>query len=104
MKRMMLIDGADVWGLHATYGFPLELSLPILADRGYIPTWDKLFAAAEADGANPERLLRRVYEIVGDAYDSETATAIRDGFDAGKHKRTPVKIDVAAPTVHLAKP
>ena len=72
-----LVDGARIWELHATHGFPLEMSIPMLADRGYVPTWDRLFAAAERDGANRDRLKRRIHETMGDAYDAETATEMR---------------------------
>lgn len=76
-----LIDGAEVWKLHATYGFPLEMSLPILADRSYIPTWDSLLLAADKDGADLPRLCRRLHDAVGDAYPAETALHIREGLD-----------------------
>lgn len=72
-----VIDGAEVWKLHATFGFPLELSLPLLADRGYVPAWDRLLGAAGADGANVPRLLRQLHEIVGDAWPVGVATEIR---------------------------
>lgn len=74
---MNLVRGEVVWRLHATHGFPLEVSIPLLADRGYCPTWLDLIAAAETDGAKRGPLLRRLDPIIGDSYDAETAAAIR---------------------------
>jgi len=77
---MKVVDGALVWKLHATYGFPLELSLPILADRGLVPAWDRLLDAAAADGADVARLIRRLDESCGDAYPPDMADFIRAGL------------------------
>lgn len=78
--RRLLVDGAEVWKLHATHGLPLEISIPMLADAGHIPTWDRLVEAAERDGTNRERLMRRLHDIVGDAFDVGTAAAIREAL------------------------
>lgn len=72
----MLIDGSFVWKLHATYGVPVEISFDLLAEKGLIPIWDQLFAAAKKDGANLERLKERVLIAVRDSYDRETASEI----------------------------
>ena len=74
---MMLIDGAALWRLHAQDGFPLEMSLPELAARGAVPTWDALLRAAEADGANLSRLATRLHEVIGDAWPPDVAAEIR---------------------------
>ena len=79
---MRLVRGEVVWRLHATHGFPLELSIPLLADRGLCPTWFDLLAAAERDGAKRSALVRRIMDIVGDAFDPETAHAIRTKLEA----------------------
>lgn len=76
---MKIVPGAKVWALHATHGFPLELSLPLMAAKyDALPSWLPLLEAAQADGANMERLVRRIAEIAGEAYDPETAKVIRD--------------------------
>jgi hypothetical protein len=63
--------------MHATHGLPLEVLLPLLADRGVFPTWDALFRAALADGANLERLHRQIDQAIGDAWAPATAQVIR---------------------------
>jgi hypothetical protein len=73
-----LIRGCEVWKWHATHGFPLEVSLPLLAERGYVPTWDTLWVSAMKDGANPQTLLRRLQAAVMDAYGREVGQLISD--------------------------
>ena len=65
------------WRMHATHGISLDLSLPVLADEGFIPAWDLLFEAAAKDGANLSRLSSRICEIVVDVYPPRVAKAIR---------------------------
>ena len=62
------VDGAKVWRLHATEGFPLELSIPLLADRGAYPRWMELVQAALHDGVNPKAFERRLGDICRDSY------------------------------------
>lgn len=78
---MKVIDGEIVWRLHATHGFPLELSVPILAARGLVPAWDRIVDAAEKDGANIRRLYNRLREVVGESYPPEFARNVRYGLD-----------------------
>lgn len=73
---MNLIDGHRIWNLHATHGFPLELSIPELADQGYIPTWVPLLKAAERDGTNMERLVEKICSACYDGYKKEVADII----------------------------
>lgn len=89
MRHYCLVDGERIWWLHATHGFPLEFSIPMLADRGYVPTWDRLVGAAQADGANMEHLGRRLSHAVGDGYPPEFAAEVR--------KRMPALIQRYAP-------
>lgn len=72
-----LVSGKAVWDLHATHGYPLEMSLADLADRRAVPEWDQLLLAAKADGTNIPRLLRRLDDAVADAYPPEIASVIR---------------------------
>lgn len=73
-----LIDGAKVWEMHATHGFVVDLAIPELARKGFIPTWDKLILAAAKDGANLRVLVRRLQGIVIDSYPREFAFVIRE--------------------------
>jgi hypothetical protein len=75
---MYHLDGEGLWWLHATHGFPLEFSIPMAAERGYVPTWDRFFLAAKRDGANLPVLARRVSDAVGDGYPAEFATGFRE--------------------------
>lgn len=76
---MKVIPGELVWCLHATHGFPLELSLPILAAKyDAIPAWRELLDAARADGTNLDRLVRRIQEVAGEAYPPEAASHVRE--------------------------
>lgn len=75
---MTVIDGADVWALSATIGLPLEMSLSLLCDKDCVPSWDRLLEAAQKDGTNMSRLLRRLHEMVGDAYPPDAAAVIRE--------------------------
>lgn len=70
------VDGALVWKLHATYGFPLELSVPFLWDRGFMPTWKELIDAAERDGMKTIR--DRLSAVFGDAYPPDMAREMRE--------------------------
>jgi len=63
--------------MHATHGFPLELSLPILAGKGYVPAWDRLLEAARRDGANIARLVSRICSLAGETYGPQGARHIR---------------------------
>lgn len=72
---MPLIDGAKVWHLHATHGFPLEMSIPLLWDRGIIPTWKELIDSAKRDGA--KRIKDRLSAIIGDTYPPEMKAEMR---------------------------
>lgn len=71
-----IVDGAQLWALHATRGFPIELSIPLLAAQGYVASWDALLEAAKRDGANMDRLTDRLCEAVADAYPHPIATVI----------------------------
>jgi len=84
---MVLIDGAEVWKLHATHGFPLDFSIPLIADREGMITWDRLIAAATRDGVNVARLLRQLQDIVGDAYPPSVAEEIRRRLPLLTHRR-----------------
>lgn len=75
---MRVIDGAEVWSLHATHGFPIDVSIPMLADRGYVPAWTQLLAAAEQDGANMPRLIDRLIMAVRDGYEPAVARVIAE--------------------------
>jgi hypothetical protein len=75
---MKCVPGNEVWKWHATHGFPLEMSLPLLAERGYVPTWDTLWEGAMKDGANPQTLLRRLQAAAMDAYGREVGQLISD--------------------------
>jgi len=70
------IPGTEVWRWHATHGVPLEISLPMLADRGLVPTWDTLLDSARKDGANAKTLVRRLQSAVQDAYGKEVGREI----------------------------
>lgn len=63
-----------MWKLHATHGFPIELSIPLIAERGWMIDWMGLMDAAKRDGAN---VTNRLWDIVGDAYPPEIAEGIR---------------------------
>jgi alanyl-tRNA synthetase len=76
-----LIDGEKVWYLHATHGFVVELSLPLLADRGFIPTWDRILDAAESDGVNIRRLVERLKIAAEDAYEPRVSRRVKKGLD-----------------------
>jgi len=65
---MELIDGKIVWELYATYGVPLEVIIPRLAEENVIPTWDTLLNYAEKDGANLSRLINRLKDLIEDSY------------------------------------
>ena len=73
---MELIDGEQVWAWHATYGFPLEMSLTILAERGFVPTWDRLLESAKKDGTNLPRLIDRIIAAAYDAYGEDVGGII----------------------------
>ena len=77
---MKLIDGAKIWELHATHGFPIEFSIPLLAERGYCPTWVELVRTALKDGVNLPRLLDRLDSVIGDSYAPGVAAEIRARF------------------------
>ena len=72
-----LIDGEKVWFWHATHGIPIEFSIPEIAKRGYIPTWDKLLIAAMHDGADIPKLIRRLQGIAVDSYSYDFAKVIQ---------------------------
>lgn len=78
---MKVIDGAAIWRLHAQDGFPVEFSLPMLADRNAVPSWDRLLESAKSDGANILKLVDRLKLAVSDAYAPEAAGHIHRGLD-----------------------
>lgn len=72
--------GREVWALSATHGMPLEMVLPMMWDQfEALPTWAELLEAAGADGANRDRLLRRLHAIAGD-YPPDIAAGVRAGL------------------------
>lgn len=73
---MTLVDGAAIWTLHATHGFPVDLSIPMLASEDCVPTWVPLLEAARRDGADMERLVTRLCEAVSDGYPPDIAAVI----------------------------
>jgi len=73
-----LIQGERVWEIHATHGFVLDICLVELANEGYIPTWDTLLTAAQKDGTNIPRLVKRICQIAEDAYPKRVADVIKD--------------------------
>ena len=75
---MRLVSGAEVWRWHATHGVPLEISLPMLADRGLVPTWDTLLDYAHKDGANEKTLIRRLQSAAQDAYGKDVGRVISE--------------------------
>jgi hypothetical protein len=79
------IDGKVVWDLHATHGLPIEFSIPIIALRGQVPTWESFFRAAKTDGANLRRLADRVAMAVKDSYPRDFALEVE--------KRLPLLLD-----------
>jgi len=84
-KRIMMytfIDGETVWKIHATHGFPLELSIPELAERGFMVTWLELLIAAQKDGANLETLIARLEAIACDSYPKHISGPILERFAA----------------------
>ena len=79
-----VVDGKTVWVWHATHGFPLELSLPLLYAEGRVPSWDRLIAAARADGANVRGLLRRLVDTIRDNYSAGDAQVICARLEASQ--------------------
>lgn len=78
---MTLIDGALVWKMKATHGLPLDMALVVLAKQGMVPTWDRLFDAAEKDGTNIPKLIRECQFYVKEAYFEPDAKAINSRLD-----------------------
>lgn len=78
---MRVIDGAEVWRLHAEMGFPLDLSVPMLWDEGEVPSWDRLLTAAAKDGANLPRLVERLKMAVRDCATASDAKYVARGLD-----------------------
>jgi alanyl-tRNA synthetase len=75
---MNILDGKVIWSLHATHGFPLEISIPMIADKGFVPSWDRLLNAAKKDGTNIDRLVGRLQDIARDAYAEPTSNIIAE--------------------------
>ena len=75
-RYTVCVPGDQLWALHATHGLPLEVALPLLADRGYVVSWLDLLAAAERDGANRPRLIRRLRDIITDSYEPDFAREV----------------------------
>lgn len=75
---MKVVSGAEVWRWHATHGVPLEISLPMLADKGLVPTWDALLDSARKDGANEKTLIRRLQSAALDAYGRDDGSVISE--------------------------
>lgn len=80
----MTLSGRQVWSWHATHGVPIELSIPLLADRGVMVTWQELLTAANEDGANWLTLIPRLQGVVTDAYAGEVASVINNRLDGIK--------------------
>ena len=78
---MKLIDGKVIWELHATHGFALELSLPLIFDAGFYPTWYELLSEAQKDGTNVPKLIARLKEIVSDTLPIDDVEKIHAGLD-----------------------
>ncbi len=64
--------------MHGTHGFVLDICLVELANKGFIPTWDTLLIAADKDGTNIPRLVKRICQIAEDAYPKEVCDIIKD--------------------------
>lgn len=96
------VDGAFLWRMHAQEGFPLELSLPILAGRGQLPTWEPLMRAAIADGMRPERIAARLDAIVGEMFPPAEAGLVRQRLSllAARVAATPPESPESAPDAH----
>jgi len=75
---MTPINGALVWSLHATHGLPLEISIPMLAERGFVPTWCDILCAAARDGCQWTVLIPRLQDAVADSYPQDYANVVRD--------------------------
>jgi alanyl-tRNA synthetase len=73
---MMLIDGAVIWKLKATHGMPLDMTLDLFWSRRMLPTWAPLLKAAQKDGANIERLVKEIRQIVSNTYPTKIADHI----------------------------
>lgn len=77
-KLKYLIDGAEVWKMHATHGIAIETTIPELAEKGYVPTWDKLLNAAMQDGTDIPQLVRRLQGIAVDSYPPKFAKVVQE--------------------------
>ncbi len=73
---MKIYDGEALWALHATYGFPIEFTIPLCADRGMVPSWEPFFRAAQKDGTNMRKLADRTMMAVQDGYPKDIAVEI----------------------------
>lgn len=73
---MQVIDGGMLWGLKATHGLPLDISLMRCAQDGMVPAWDTLFEAAKKDGADIAKLARELCFYVKEAYEPDYAKVV----------------------------
>ena len=73
---MKLVDGGELWKLHATHGIPIEIGLIVAQQRGFIPTWDRIVTEAEKDGTNIPRFKRRLLSACRDVYPPDVCSRL----------------------------
>ena len=79
---MKPISGALVWTLHATHGLPFEISIPMLAERGLVPTWHDVLCAASKDGCQWTVLIPRLQDAAMDSYPQDYARVVCERLQA----------------------
>jgi len=65
------IDGAIIWAAKAQRGVPLDMALDMCKERGMVPNWTQLVAAAAKDGINVERFKKELARLVQEVYHEE---------------------------------
>lgn len=70
------LDGAKLWNIKATHGLPLDMALAAMAGQNCLPTWESLFRAALADGANLEKLARELMFFCREVYAPQVAQVL----------------------------
>jgi len=57
-----------VWSLSATYGVPLETALVLIYEHGWMVDWINIISDSRKDGANSQRLIARLRNILSPTY------------------------------------
>ena len=66
----------NVYKLCETHGLPLDVILPIMAERNQVPNWINFFQQAQANGMKHSRIIAKLTGPIAEAYGEDFQTKV----------------------------